>query len=762
MEGSIRVLVVDDEPPLARLVAEYLPREDDRLTVETATDAHEGLNRLEQTTIDCVVSDYDMPGMDGIGFLETVRDANPTLPFILYTGKGSEEVAGDAISAGVTDYLQKETGTDQYTLLANRITNAVERTRAEQARDRHLAAIENATEGISILDADGRFVYVNETYADLYGYDTAELLGEHWELVYPDEEIPVAREQILPTVERERYWHGETTGLRADGSTFVEDHTLATTDDGELICVVSDISDRKAQASELHRLRERFERFADVVPNGFFLVSADYLETYFVNSGIEDIYGISAAEAAADPETWLRHVHPDDRTELQQSLRRQQCGSAEWPVEQTFRIQHPAHGLRWVLTRVQPIRDQTGAVVELAGVATDVTARKRREADLDAARERYESLFENNPLAIWEEDFSETKARLDDLRDEVEDVEAYLLAHPDEFRQLLATVDVIDVNQNAVEYYGAESKQDLLDSLDRVFTEDAYEVLAAEFAAIANGDRRFRGDTVYRSFDGERHDEMLDLYVPESAAEDYSHVFITGTDITERKRKERELRRERDRLDEFAGFVSHDLRGPLSIASGYLELACTECESDALPAIGRALDRMDQLITDLLTLAREGETVGAVAPVSLCDLVPRCWQHVETAEARLVVESPPTVRADRSRLTTLLENLFRNAVEHGGTDVTITVGELVDGEGFYVADDGPGIPRADRSTVFEAGYSKHSDGTGLGLAIVEQIAEAHGWEVSVTESTHGGARFEVTGDDTDLETTTRNEPRHTH
>ncbi|MFC7249640.1 response regulator [Halomicroarcula sp. GCM10025324] len=122
----IRILHVDDDPELADLAGTLLEREDDQFRVDTAGSASEGLEHLEQHPVDCVVSDYDMPGRNGIDFLDAVRELDADLPFILFTGKGSEEVASEAISAGVTDYLQKESGTSQYAVLANRIGNAVE------------------------------------------------------------------------------------------------------------------------------------------------------------------------------------------------------------------------------------------------------------------------------------------------------------------------------------------------------------------------------------------------------------------------------------------------------------------------------------------------------------------------------------------------------------------------------------------------------------------------------------------------------------
>jgi signal transduction histidine kinase len=140
-------------------------------------------------------------------------------------------------------------------------------------------------------------------------------------------------------------------------------------------------------------------------------------------------------------------------------------------------------------------------------------------------------------------------------------------------------------------------------------------------------------------------------------------------------------------------------------------------------------------------LARGGERIGDTEPVSLETVARSAWEHVETRDANLVVEETSTVQADRGPLQQALENLFRNNVEHGSLDVTVTVSELGDGEGFYVADDGPGIPEADRESVFEYGFSG-GEGTGLGLAIVRNVAEGHGWTVTATESEDGGARFE--------------------
>jgi PAS domain S-box-containing protein len=220
------------------------------------------------------------------------------------------------------------------------------------------------------------------------------------------------------------------------------------------------------------------------------------------------------------------------------------------------------------------------------------------------------------------------------------------------------------------------------------------------------------------------------------------------------RRREAELRERNDRLDEFASVVSHDLRNPLNVAQGRLELAREECSCGAtehLDAVAESHDRMAELVDDLLTLARQGRGVGETEPVDVGALARECWAGLGAGD--LVVVDTVTVDADRSRLRELLENLLRNAVEHAGPDPTVRVGPLsgadgsedvLDGEvrGFYVEDDGSGIPPDERDQVFEHGYSTDTDGTGFGLAIVGAVADAHGWDVRVTEGTAGGARFE--------------------
>jgi len=362
----------------------------------------------------------------------------------------------------------------------------------------------------------------------------------------------------------------------------------------------------------------------------------------------------------------------------------------------------------------------------------------------DPVGDRYQMLFENNPIVIWEHDFSEAKSYLDSLSIESTDVEAYLNSHPSEVAALFDKVKTIDVNRNAVEYYNAKSKEHLLANVDQVLDEEAWDLTVELWQHVAAGKARFRGETVAKTFDGERRHQILELYVPDAYTETYDRVYMTGTDITDLKSREQELQRERDRLDEFASIVSHDLRNPLGVAQGRISLAREDGNIEHLAAAARSIDRSLELINDLLSLARAGKEVGDVVPIPLAAVVRDCGAQVDGADVT-VCDPLPTIRADRRRLSELLENLIRNAVEHGGSDVSIAVGGL--DAGFYIEDDGEGIPPDDRDAVFEPGFSTNADGTGFGLGIVRQITDAHRWDVRATSGSDGGARFEITGVD---------------
>lgn len=293
----IRVLHVEDDSEFAEMAAQFITRNDDRLVFETALSPSEGMDRLHQADFDCIVSDYDMPEQDGLEFLKRIRSEHPNLPFILFTGKGSEEIASDAISAGVTDYIQKEVGTDQYSVVANQIVNSVERYRAIRQTELGIRAMETANEGISLVEPDGTFSYVNSAFADLFGHEPDELEGKHWRILYHNEEAQRLENDILPAVRETGYWAGETVRVTKDGERLVTDHRLAHTDEGVTVCTAQDVTQERM---DTEKQMTGFDLFIDAMEEyAFYTTDHEGYVTRW-NEGAERLKGFEASEVLGE------------------------------------------------------------------------------------------------------------------------------------------------------------------------------------------------------------------------------------------------------------------------------------------------------------------------------------------------------------------------------------------------------------------------------------------------------------------------------
>jgi PAS domain S-box-containing protein len=245
-EGALAVLHVDDDPALGELVQLYLERDDvnPECTVRTETSPAAALDvlRAEDGTFDCVISDYSMPDMNGIEFVEAVRETHPELPVLLFSGEETDEIAAEIIRAGLSDYLQKGVGADKYTMLIRRVEHAVE---SEGQFD---PEVETELDGVGVVGHDERFERADDAYASFYRYDASDVVGKHWSELHPEEEVEHIRTHVLPVVREGGKWSGRSEGLRADGSTFTESKMVTALDDGRLLIAVSEIDEETKQS----------------------------------------------------------------------------------------------------------------------------------------------------------------------------------------------------------------------------------------------------------------------------------------------------------------------------------------------------------------------------------------------------------------------------------------------------------------------------------------------------------------------------------
>ncbi|MFB6171107.1 MAG: PAS domain S-box protein [Haloarculaceae archaeon] len=752
--AEIRVVFVDDEPDVLELGREYLAAAcDERFDVTTTTRPADVLELVDGGEVDCIVSAYDMPEMDGLDLLRQVKERDVHLPFVLFTARGSEEVASEAISAGITDYLQKEFTRDQFELLANRIHNAVEHYRMLCGHAQRTALLtdvaNNISESVFVVTDDSELLYSSDVIEDIYGLPTETFEEDplaFLEYVHPDDRprIDATIEQLEAAHEAGTWDEEYQVEYRFDhperGWRWIRASLNPVVDDDEatvrLVGTATDVTDEKEAVGDLEASEERFRSIAELSDDAIYRVDLEGTVTY-ASPAIEELLGY--APDAIVGEQFLDFVAPDDREEAVAAFTAGLEGERRTQVE--FDLQHAEGHTVAVETNQSMIRED-GEVVGVQGVARDVTDRKERERDL----EQYERIVETVPDGVFVLD--------EEGRIVAANEQAATLAGHDPQKYDLPTPPVTELENEGVASDEAIAR----------YTAAVEELLASE-----------ADQTMYRlplAVDGDQR--VLEMHVGLRSTEDeFRGTVGVVRDITERVQYERELERQNERLEQFASTVSHDLRNPLNVATGTLELAREDCDSPHLETIAESHERMNALIDDILALARQGQAVDDPEPVALAAACRRAWQAVKTADATLTVEEGlGELEADESRLRQLLENLFRNSVEHGSTGsrtqsddsvehgstgsrtqsddsvehggdgVSVTVGPLAQGEGFHVSDDGPGIPPGQREQVFEQGFTT-AQSTGFGLAIVEEIAEAHDWSVAVGESAEGGARFEL-------------------
>jgi PAS domain S-box-containing protein len=304
--STVRVLHVDDDPAYLDLTATYLERIDEAFEVRSETDVDDALAALDAEPIDCVVSDYDMAGTDGLTLLQRVRDRGVEIPFVLFTGKGSEEIASEAISAGATDYIQKRGGNDQYEVLTNRVRNAVDQYRSRVAlaasQERLSRFIEQSPLGTIEYDADFRIVRVNPAAEEILGYDESELLGGTW-LPF----VPESERRHVAALERDLLsdkggYQSVNENVRSDGERIrcAWHNQVVTGGDGEVIGVFSqfeDVTEATARKREIERSNAVLSTALDALPVGMLVEDADR-RVIRVNEWLYDQFDVDG-----DPET---------------------------------------------------------------------------------------------------------------------------------------------------------------------------------------------------------------------------------------------------------------------------------------------------------------------------------------------------------------------------------------------------------------------------------------------------------------------------
>lgn len=749
----INVLHVDDDPAFAKMAAEFLTREDEQLNIHTETCPADALEYLRDGSdeVDCIVSDYDMPERTGLDLLKLVREAYGDIPFILFTGKGSEEIASEAISAGVDEYLQKGSGTDKYTVLANRIRTLTAKRRTEldlqtRVTQQQLVA-ELGQRALSSNNLQELFEEAVGIVADTLDNEYAKVLdwrparddlqlvaGVGWQAglvgnaaVGDDldsqagytlhSEDPV----IVDDLRTEERFSGPSLLLDHDVvsgisviignvdnpwgvlGTHTTDRKAFTKDDVNFVQAVANVLATAIERRNLEREQEDYqeytERLVNTIDDLFFVHDGEgNLQRW--NDAFTEITGYSDEEMASMHGLDFVRAEDEQRTgaAIEQVF---ESGSAQLEVPlstksgetipyefRAVEVEHPDGELR------------------LVGVGRDISERKRHERELETEREWRTEIFEGGPDAVF-----------------ITDQDA----------------NFVDINEAAINLTGYEREELLAMRIPELHEEADLYAYQEYHDRILDGEQITTEAKILRA-DGAKVPVELNNRRIEIDGEIYIHTV--ARDITKRKRKERQLAQQLAQFEHFGSVLAHDTRTPLTTAEGYLRLARETDDEKYLKKTEIALARLEEIIEDMSEVMKQGELVTEITAVELDTCLRDVWNSQKTAAATLTVQDSRQIQADETAMKRLAENLFKNAIDHGGEDVVVTVGTLPDG--FYIEDDGSGIQASDREQVFEAGFSGTGDSRGFGLTSVQQIVMAHGWEIEVTDS-EKGARFDITG-----------------
>jgi PAS domain S-box-containing protein len=836
---GVDILYIDDNSDFAELAADMLEREDNQFDVETETTASRGIERLKGTDYDCIISDYDMPNRNGIDFLNTVREDYPDLPFILFTGKGSEEIASDAISAGVTEYLQKGSGSSQYTVLANRIRNAVEKYRTQSKladREQRLSLFfEQSPLGVIEWNKDASVVRANDAAESILGYGKEDLVGCSWEMLVPKSDRGSVDNVISALLNNEGGYRSVNKNLRGDGEHIIcEWHNRVVTDeDGEVVTIFSKIQD-------ITKRKERQRRFEAIFNNTHTLtgllepdgtvIEANNTALSFGGLERDDVIGKCLWNVP-----WIQSKKKA-RTTVQEGVEQARNGDL---FRDEIRVQK-ADREAIIDFSVRPVTDEEGEVRLLVPEGRDITERREQEKEKEQQRRRLEQILKTVPACVVQlstsGEFTFANQRVGDVLgldpddligrnyDNMElDVRApdgspmpdgellfqqicetgepaysdqFIIKEPEEPRKILsvggaplldddgnienvifAFADVTErvvrekrlntmlenttvplfmkhkdgeyllANRGWKEMFGLEDTEvhgqtdaDLfpegapteVQANDRYVLETGKPIEEEEQLVISGEERTFLTSKT----------PVYDIGT-ESDPEEPVAMFGVANDITEQKRREERLQRQNSRFDELASAMSHDLRTPIETARGRAELAIETSDTEHMEKSLDALERANELLEDMVRVLRSREIIDEVGTVDIEQVGQSAWNSITAGNRESIkIQEKFEVKADAGALQRLFENILSNAIEHGSQDVTVEVGKI--DTGFYIADTGSGIPEKERKKVFTPGYSTKEGGSGVGLASVRQISMAHGWEVHVTESSEGGARFNFT------------------
>ena len=730
---------MDGESDQQLMTKTFLKKFDPELQVESASSGEEALQLLKEQPFNCIVSDYQMLQMDGIELARRVREFSP-VPFIIYTGHGSEEVAEMAFSVGVDDYLRKEHCPAHYQVLANRIRTAVHRDRAEkslmESEERYRRLFEEALDAIFIAEAEsGILVDCNRAASELIGRERSELIGKHQRILHPPDKTEGEFSESFKQHIAEKRGQVQETQVVTKGGEIKEVAIKANLFEikGKKLIqgIFRDITERKKAERQVKREKKRLldtiESFPDIV--GIADLEGNLLTW---NKAFERTTQFQAHEIIGKKFTF---VQPKDQIPVA-------AKAFQDTMREGFINDFPLDFKRKDGQRVSTLasavlmKDERGEPIEVFLVAKDITERKKVEEELRQSEEKHRGIFDNAVVGIF---------------------------------QSTLEGEFISVNPKLAQMLGYESPEEVIDSVHNI-SEQIYaepkrrdEILQAirEVGVLT-----FESESLRK--DGTKWIAKTNVRVVR--VEKGSPLYLEGfmEDITEHKRMEEELRKHSEHLEKsvdektlelldaeqmivagrIASMVGHDLKNPLQTIrnAAHLLREIPEQKDEMLDMIENSVMRANGLIEDFRSNVRD--TPLSLVTVDLGALIEAAVGEAgipDSVSVALEVEGVEAVSLDPSKLHRVLDNLVGNAVEAMPKGGVLNISADSSGKEIVieVTDTGVGISEEEMPNLFKPFYTTKLKGLGLGLIFCKRAVEAHGGTITVESQVGEGSKFTV-------------------
>ena len=708
-EVPIRILHVDDEPELLKATKQCL--EMYSFDVRTVQSVDEALLELEKGSFDAIVSDFQMPGKDGLEFLKELRASGSRLPFVLFAGKGSEEVVVKALNLGADLYVDKRGNPETVFLeLAHGVRELVVRERAEKALKEcgeKWKILADKSPNMIFINREGRVVYANEKCVEITGYTREEFYSSNFDFL---QLIAPEYGDLVKQNFRKHFGGGDVepcdyvlvtkNGRRV--AVVIASKLIKFEGKNAILGVVTDITERKRFEDALRESEKRFRDIADVAGDWIWELDPEGRYTYS-NYAVKNVLGYVPEEVLG--KHFSDFFPPEGREKLKESLLNVFARKDRFTT-----FVHKDGHLVYVETRGMPLLSSEGKVLGYRGSDRDISESRKAEKALQESEERFKLLFAQNPEAAC---YVGVDLRILDVNPRFEELFGYSL---------------VEVKGKCIDdVVVQEGKLDEARMLDRK---------AAEGYVYFDTERRRKDGSIV---------PVSVSAAPMAVGDRLAGYVVMYKDISETRTAQQGLMVAMEKLQVVGSLVRHDVRNKLAGLNGYAYLLGKKIgdNEQALQDL-KEMESCSEQILRILEFSRVYEQLGAeelkYVNVEKCVndavMLATNLKNVQVANDCRGL----SLLAD-SLLTQVFHNLIDNSRKYGERISQIRIHyEIVDKDELKLIyeDNGAGVPDSMRANLFKEGYGR---GTGYGLYLIRKICEAYGWTIQETGREGLGAQF---------------------